>query len=219
MARSESKNSEQSKIQLAFIRRYALSAGAIVVICAAWLILYFLPLQKQINEASKGVEEWEKKIKAASVSQEAIDGLSDRVASLKDELTNIEKRIFYLSDMPEIASKLVRYGRSHRLKITSMTPNYDVLFDVGELHSQGKPLVKVPLSLKMSGRYISLGGFISEVSSLPFVFSPDGFFLEANPEIHPRIDITVTGFLFLLNEEKKKLSALHDRSPVRESKG
>ncbi len=203
----------EKSIQISFFQKYAIAALVVIAIVAAWLFLYFIPLRQQISQSVNGIDQWGSKINGATQTEEQVEKISNVVAQLKVDIKKIEKKIYNLEDMPIIAKELLRYGNSHKLEITSMTPSYDVLFEVKSLHSEGKPLVKLPISIRMTGRYKNIGKFISGVEKLPFAFAPDGFELIANPVIYPKIEIIVKGFLFLLNEERsKKVSAYYSNS-------
>ena len=123
--------------------------------------------------------------------------------------------MLFRSDMPGIAKQIIRFASAHRLSVQSMLPNYDVLFPVGSMNKKGQPLVKVPLEIRLTGRYVSLGKFIADTDKLPFVFSPDEVYLEADAKIYPKLRITVKGFLFLLNEEKARTVAGKKAPPAK----
>lgn len=203
MEKEQPQNLEKN-IQRAFYQKYAIGAIVVIVMFVAWLVVYFLPLQEQITQSEQGIHQWGGKIKAANFSGDTVDRLSQTVDQLKLNIEKIEEKIYYLEDMPLIAKHLLKHGKSYGLEITSMTPNYDVLFEVKSIHSDGKPLIKLPISLQMNGRFKSVGKFISSVGELPFAFAPDGFEFTANPMIYPEVEVTVEGFLFLLNEERKR---------------
>lgn len=214
MEKKPTENLEKS-IQSAFFQKYAIAAVVVIAILAVWLFLYFIPLRRQISLSVNEIDQWGSKIKASILTVEQVEKISNIVAQIKVDIKEIEKKIYYLEDMPIIARELLKYGNSHKLEIESMTPNYDVLFEVKSLHSEGKPLVKLPISIQMTGRYKNIGKFISDVENLPFAFAPDGFELTANPVIYPKIDINVKCFLYLLNEEKSKKVTANYPSSIR----
>ena len=214
MENKPTENLEKS-IQSSFFQKYAIAAVVVIAIVTVWLFLYFIPLRRQISLSVNELNQWGSKITASSLTEEQVEKISNIVAQLKVDIKKIEKKIYHLEDMPIIAKELLKYGNSHKLEITSMTPNYDVLFEVKSLHSEGKPLVKLPISIEMTGRYKNIGKFISGVEKLPFAFAPDGFKLTANPVIYPKINITIKGFLFLLNEEKNKKVSANYLSSIR----
>jgi len=85
-----------------------------------------------------------------------------------------------------------------------MTPSYDVLFPVKGVSTQEKPMVKLPVTFMMRGRYINLGHFLEDIPKLPFAFAVDEVHLETVPSIYPNINIQLKGYFFLLTKEAKK---------------
>lgn len=210
----------KSEIVKSFTKKYAIAVSVLLVATSLWLIFFYLPLQRKLGQTSNNLENWNNKLKEASLSEEMVNELTEKVEQLKAEVADIENRLFYLEDIPIIADQLVKYAQSHDLRTVAMTPNYEILTELKESTSPRKPLVKLPLELKLVGRFKSVGEFISNVDKLSFVFAPDGFKMQANPRIYPDIDATVTGFLFLLNEKRSNdTSDAGVKKPVKESKG
>lgn len=194
----------KSNIVKSFIRNYAMAVAVLLTVTSVWLIFFYLPMQRRLGQTSNSLDAWNSKLREASLSEEMVDELTEKVEQLKKEVEQIESRLFYLEDMPVIARNLVKYAQSHNLRTLAMTPNYEVLTELDESGSPGKPLVKLPIELKLVGRFKSVGDFIQNVDGLSFIFAPDGFRLNANPRIYPDVDATVTGFLFLLKEKRPK---------------
>lgn len=202
MLKKRTKQSKiQDKIQQNFLKKYLIGAGVLIFLIVFWFFFYFKPMQQQIDKYTRDVNQWMLKIKMASVSKDAILKLERNIDSLKVQIGEIESRIFHLDQMQEVADNLIRYARDHHLRVQTMVPNYDVLFPVED--NGENPLVKVPLEMRMTGRFISVGRFLEDVDQLPFIYSPDEVFLEADARIYPRLQVRVKGYLFLLSEEKK----------------
>ena len=200
LLKSKKQLSFQDKIQQGFIKKYALGVGCVLILIVLWFVIFYSPVHNEISDFTQNVTDWMQKIKMASVSKDAITTLEQNVDTLKIQISKIEERIYHMDDMQYIADELIKYSGKHQLDIQSMVPNYDVLFPVDD--EIGSPLVKVPLEMKFTGRFFSVGKFLSDVGQLPFVYSPDEIFLEADARIYPRLRITILGYLFLLNEEK-----------------
>lgn len=195
------------KIQQSFYQKIIIGTLLFSGLIVVWFCIYYQPTRAEISGYARNISQWTQKIRMATVSEDAIGKLAQDVDTLNVQIKKIEERIYYLDDMPDIAKQIIRFASAHRLSVQSMLPNYDVLFPVGQMNKKGQPLVKVPLEIRLTGRYISLGKFITDTDKLPFVFSPDEVYLEADAKIYPRLRITVKGFLFLLNEEKARTSA------------
>lgn len=200
MLKSKKQSSIQDKIQQKFFKKYGLGIGCVIILLVLWFVLFFKPVQNEISNSTQKVNEWIQKIKMATVSKDAILKLEQNVDTLNVQIAKIEERIYHLDDMQYIADELIKYAKRHQLDVQTMVPNYDVLFPVDE--GIGSSLVKVPLEMKLIGRYFSVGRFLTEVDQLPFIYSPDELFLEADARIYPQLRVTIQGYLFLLNEEK-----------------
>jgi Tfp pilus assembly protein PilO len=199
-SKSKKKISFQDKIQQGFLKKYALGVGCVLILVILWFVIFYNPIKNDSSNFTQNVNDWMQKIKMASVSKDAIIKLEQNVDTLQVQIAKIEERIYHMDDMQYIADELIKYSGKHQLNVKSMVPNYDVLFPVDE--EIGSPLVKVPLEMKFTGRYFAVGRFLSGVDQLPFIFSPDEIFLEADARIYPQLRITISGYLFLLNEEK-----------------
>ena len=200
LSKSKKPQKIQDKIQQGFLKKYAVGVGIVLILVVLWFVIFYSPVRNEISEYTQKVNDWMQKIKMATVSKDAILKLEQNVDTLQVQIAEIEKRIYHIDDMQYIADQLIKYAGRHQLNIQSMTPNYDILFPVDE--GIGSPLVKVPLEIKCTGRYFSVGRFLSQVDQLPFVYSPDELFLEADARIYPQLRITISGYLFLLNEDK-----------------
>jgi len=206
MSNSNQQEQFQNKIHQSFIKRYATVAGIVITIVVVWFLFLIMPVNKQIKKYTQDVKEWVDRIKLASVQPGDMNRLEKNVDSLSTEIASIEKKIYYLEEMPTIAKKLLDYATDHQLQIHSMVPNYTVLFPVDQVEAQGKPLVKLPIEIQMIGLFISAGKFIEDVDRLPFAFAADEVTMEADAKYYPKIRITVKGYLFLLNEETNQIT-------------
>ena len=217
MSNSNRHEKLQNRIQQSFLKRYAIMVGIVIILISLWFLFYFLPVQTQIKYYSQDVKEWINKIKLATVKPEDMDRLEKNVDSLATEISKIEKKIYYLDDMPIIAKQLIEYASEHQLQVQTMVPNYTVLFPVENVEAQGKLLVKLPLEIQMIGLFVSAGKFMEDVDHLPFTFAPNEVLMEADAKFYPRIRVTVKGYLFLLNEDKN-LAATSNHTKLKKTR-
>ncbi len=202
MLAEKSKKSIQYKIQQTFFKKYLAGIGLVIILAILWYVVYFQPMQSSVSNYAKNVNMWQQKIKEASTSNTEITQLEINVDFLKEEIAKIEKKIFHLGEMENIAQELISFAKTYRLKVLAMEPQYDILFPVNQDENTGKLLVKLPLKLKMTGRYISAGKFLDDVGKLPFIFSPDEVSIDADVLMYPQLHITIEGYLFLVNDDK-----------------
>ena len=187
-----------TKIGIAFI--------ALVIIVGAWIFFYYHPTSLTVQTLNRRVKKWAMMIRAASVSQNKIDQLGKEVDNLNENVDQIERKIYPISQMPFIGKKIIRLGKQHKLTVLAMTPSYEVLFPVKGVSLSQKPMVKLPVTFLMRGRYINLGHFLEDIPKLPFAFAVDEVHLETVPSIYPNINIQLKGYFFLLTEMTQKKS-------------
>jgi len=178
--------------------------AVLVLVVAGWLLFYYQPTSHMVQTLNRNVQKWALMIRAASVSENRIERLEKEVANLNANIDQIEKKIYPILKMPSIGRKIIRLGRRHHLAVLAMTPSYDVLFPVKGVSTQEKPMVKLPVTFMMRGRYINLGHFLEDIPKLPFAFAVDEVHLETEPSIYPNINIQLKGYFFLLTKKAQE---------------
>lgn len=201
------KETKEKKLQLdplhqSFLVKYGVAFLAFVLIILGWYFVYFRDAQSQMNRYASQISDWMQKLRTITVSQDAIDGLEADIQKMKEEIEAIERKVYHIEEIREIARQLVVTARSYRLKVISIVPSYDVLFPVEQPQGEQKPLVKLPIEIEMTGRFVNAGRFIEKIPELPFALAPNGVEFHSDPNIYPRLRIVLRGYLFLLNEPK-----------------
>ncbi len=209
------KKTKKNKVKKPVASSAKIGIGFLILalIVAGWLLFYYQPTSRMVQTLSRNVHKWALMIRAASVSENRVEQLQKEVADLNTNVDQIEKKIYPISKMPSIGKKIIRLGRHHNLTVLAMTPSYNVLFPVKGISTQDKPLVKLPVTFMMRGRYINLGHFLEDIPKLPFAFAVDEVHLETEPSIYPNINIQLKGYFFLLTEEAREAS----RAPTSQS--
>ncbi len=202
----------QDRIQQSFFKKYLIGISIVLISATMWIMLYFQPIRSSVSKYSLDVQEWKKKIKIASVSQDEITKFEIIVDTLNAEIRSIEKKIYHVEEIDNIAAELIEFTKKYALKVQSMVPDYAILFPLDEKEGKGKLLVKLPLELKLKGRYISIGKFLDNIVKLPFIFSADEVSIDAQVLMHPMLKIAIKGYLFLLNDQKTKIKQTNDLS-------
>ncbi|NOY78348.1 MAG: type 4a pilus biogenesis protein PilO [Calditrichaeota bacterium] len=203
MAKKERKK-EKIKKPVGSSIKIGIGFAVLVVVVAGWLLFYYQPTSRMVKTLNRNVQKWALMIRAASVSENKIEKLEKEVTELNANVDQIEKKIYPISKMPSIGKKIIRLGRRHHLAVLAMTPSYNVLFPVKGVSSQDKPMVKLPVTFIMRGRYINLGHFLEDVPKLPFAFAVDEVHLGTDPSIYPNIDIQLKGYFFLLTKKAQE---------------
>lgn len=177
-----------------------------VAIVVLWVMVFHQPQRGRVSILEKQVQKIGERIRIAIVPETALQRLETEVDTLKNDIDKIEKKIYPLKQMQHIGRELIRYARGYHLRMISITPNYEVLFPLQEVKPQGQPMIKLPVTFLMRGRYKNFGKFADNIHTLPFAFAIDEIRLEADPVIYPDLNIQMKGFLYLLTEEKTTVS-------------
>ncbi len=212
MAAEKSPKKIQDRIQQNFFKKYLIGSGIVIITVILWLVFYFQPIRSSVIKYSTDVKEWKQKISIASISKDEINKFEVIVDNLKSEIKNIEKKIYHVEEIDNIATELINFTKTYGLKVQSMVPDYAILFPLDQVEGTGKLLVKLPLKLKMTGRYKSVGKFLDDIEKLPFIFSVDEVMIDADVLMHPQLRITIKGYLFLLNDQKTQTKMSKDLS-------
>jgi len=202
MKKADSQNFSVKGLSRSLLKKYAAAVALIVLLFVSWFVLFYRPTEKRVGDYARQIRVWRQKIRLVSISQDALDKMERSIQNLKEEIARIESKIYYLDDMPLIGKELVAYARRHHLRVEAITPSYDILFPVESVNGKQGPLVKLPVEIDMTGRFVAGGKFIEDIGRLPFAFAPDGVEFVADPAIYPRVHIIMYGFLFLLNKER-----------------
>ncbi|GBD94593.1 hypothetical protein BMS3Abin05_02204 [bacterium BMS3Abin05] len=205
--KKKAKTQKKSKLSPGSPVKISIGFLVLIVAIAVWVIFYYRPISRTVNRLNRDLHKSNMMIRASYIPEDRILQLEQQVAQLNANVEKIEKKIYPISKMPSIGKAIIRLGRRHRLKVLAMTPSYDVLFPVEGVSTKEKPMVKLPVTFVMRGRYFNLGRFLDDIPQLPFAFAVDEVHIEADPSIYPNINIQLKGYFFLLTEDAHKNGA------------
>ncbi len=177
--------------------------GLLATLVIFWIVLYYRPTIKKMHQVGNQVQRWGSMMRMSSVPESKVKALQGEVSRLESDIASIEKKIYPIEEMPQIGRRIIRLGRRHNLVMIAMTPSYDVLFPVNSLSTRKKPLVKLPVTFIIRGRYFDIGRFLEDVPKLPFAFAVDEVNMETAPDVYPNINIQLKGYFFLLTKDAK----------------
>ncbi len=177
--------------------------GLLLSLVVLWVILYYRPTLNQIHRVGGQVRRWGSMMRMSSIPESKVKTLETDVSQLESDIASIEKKIYPIGEMPQIGKAIIRLGRRHNLVMIAMTPSYDVLFPVNSLSTRKKPLVKLPVTFIIRGRYFDIGRFLEDIPKLPFAFAVDEVSMETAPDVYPNINIQLKGYFFLLTKDAK----------------
>jgi len=184
------------------------SVGFILLVATIvlWFVAFYQPYQRKVAISKKQVQQWSRRLSMATVSEVALQQLEVEVDTLENNIVKIEEKIYPLKQMQQIGQQLINYSSNYHLRMLSMVPDYEVLFSLKEMKSGVRPMIKLPVTFVMRGRYKNFGKFAENIHTLPFAFAIDEVRLDADPVIYPELNIQMKGFFYLLTEEKTAAS-------------
>ncbi len=190
-----------------------LGFGLLVTLVVLWAIFYYKPMASHIQMVRAQVRRWGGGLQMAAIPQAKITALEQDVAQLESDIASIEKKIYPMKDMPQIGRRIIQLGQRHHLVMIAMTPSYDVLFPANLASVRKKPLVKLPVTFLIRGRYFDIGRFLEDIPKLPFAFAVDEVNMETAPDVYPNVNIQLKGYFFLLTESAKFQEDRKQRQP------
>jgi Tfp pilus assembly protein PilO len=146
------------------------------------------------------------RIKSLTVSEEELKALEQQIKGIQGEISQIERRIYPKTQLPQIARQIRQRGRIYNLHFRAMIPSYEALLPMGEVQTEEgqSPLIKLPMEFRLEGRYLNFGRFVEKADQYPFIFNLTDVDINFNKDIYPRLDIRMLGYLYLHEEDSEK---------------
>jgi len=177
--------------------------GLLLAIIIIWVVFYYQPTLKHMHRVGNQVRRWSSMMRISAIPEHKVKALQAEVSQLESDIATIEKKIYPIEEMPRIGRRIIQLGRRHNLVMIAMTPSYEVLFPVHSLSSSKKPLVKLPVTFVIRGRFFDIGRFLEDLPRLPFAFAVDEVSMETTPDVYPNVNIQLKGYFFLLTKDAK----------------
>ncbi len=181
----------------------AIGFGLLLAVIVFWVIFYYQPTLKRIHLVGNQVRRWSSIMRMSAIPEQKVKSLQSEVTQLESDITSIEKKIYPIEEMPRIGRRIIQLGRRHDLVMITMTPSYEVLFPVNSLSTPKKPMVKLPVTFVIRGRFFNIGRFLEDLPKLPFAFAVDEVSMETAPDVYPNVNIQLKGYFFLLTKDAK----------------
>jgi hypothetical protein len=173
-------------------KQFIVVLGALVVGMVAWLVIFFLPLQKNISQLNEKIRMYEGKMET-KISDQEIASMMAEVDSLNVKLEEKRDKIYPLSGFLDLGGDLKAIGSEHGLKLEAIRPDYTKLSEVGKTESDISELI---LTAEYSGTFKELTQFLDSKDKFPFWF---GFheIMITKKESGTDIDIGLKGKIIL----------------------
>lgn len=129
--------------------------GLIFYLYAFFNFMYF-PLNKNISELKKSIEEKTKKVKEAKLLAESLPQLKQETEILNKEIAELEKKLPRNTDIPSVIKIVSRQSQNFGIKINSLTPR--------DIDISAPRYKEIPFTLDFSGSFHSVGQLLTELA-------------------------------------------------------
>ena len=173
----------------------------ILAMTIVWYLLFYQPKRTSLKKIKQEITALSEKVKSFAVSDAELTVLRKGIDQKQVDLAGIEARLYAKTELPRIADEIERRGKAHGLQFHAITPSYGALLRVGSVETEEgpSPLIKLPIDFQLEGRYKDFGQFVEEADDYPFIFTVGAVELRHTPELYPRLDIQMTGYVYLLD--------------------
>ena len=164
----------------------------VVIAIIAWLVIFFIPLQKTIGDLNMKIRMYEGKMKDKITDQD-IALMKASVDSLNNVLESRREKVYPLDDFLNLGADLRSIGSKNGLKLTTIRPDYTKLSEVGQTEADISELV---LTAKYSGTFKELTQFIDNKTAFPFWFGFNEMTI-TKKETGTDVDVAIKGKIIL----------------------
>lgn len=170
----------------------------LVVLIVSWIIMIYLPSQKELSTLQKELAELEEK-ERQKVPEVLIQRLEKTVDSLSTHLDYRLKRFYPEERLTELGKALDTIGRRYSLTLQTITPDYESL---PLFNDAQKEVSEWPITVEFRGTFTNLTKFLDDVSKFPFAVRFQDMMLSKASSKDSELEIELNGFVILRREEK-----------------
>lgn len=179
------------------LRALLIAVGLLLVICAAWFFLFYLPEVARVNDIKNETDDLVTKLQSFRVDDRQLAALEAQVKTLKTQIESTQKKIIKKDGLKSAVTQIEVQGRKFGLKFLTIIPDYDSLMEVDQQDQSDKEVLQLTVHIKLQGTYRSFGRFLESLRELPFLVSLGEISLLYNEKIFPRLDVLADTILYL----------------------
>jgi len=177
------------------IQVYIVIPAVVLILVAAWFLLYHSPMQKAKNEAVLKILVLEGKVEDR-ISRQEVDMLQSEIDSLNSYLKNQEARIYPVEDLLKLGTDIKEMVKPFGLKLITITPDYKSISKIGpEMQDVGE----LPLQINIHSTFKQFTSFLDGISDLPYALRVNEIQI-LKPEKGYDLHINIKGVIVLRKE-------------------
>jgi Tfp pilus assembly protein PilO len=161
-----------------------------------WIVLMFIPMQKESQRLSLRLDELWGKMKQ-EIPEVEIRHAQGKVDSLVVSVENAERRLYPESELLKLGGVLETAGSRFGLKLVSVAPQYDSLTVV--VNSK-ETISELPLRIEYTGTFDQLSRYLDQASEFPFILKMNGISIKKADPANPELSIQINGGVVIKKE-------------------
>lgn len=163
-----------------------------------WYKLLYLPQKyesESIREELKSIQIQHESLSKNGVLQPAF---MEEEAAISAQYNKLTAKIPERDEIPSAMIQMIRPGQRRNIRIISVNPLMSQLFENRTLPDEFQ-IEEVPVDIVLEGKFVDIGRYLSDLTSLPFFGGYSNFQMEMSEEIYPKINAKITCMLLFFN--------------------
>lgn len=158
------------------------------------LIVYvaFLPAMKQSLSLTKQIKEKHTNLTKVQISKDELARLEADIASLKNQISIFNERLFWEKDSSKFLDKLTQLAVDLPIEFVTLKPEAAVLPDKKDSKTKNEPqLARLPFSVTLRANYSSLVKFLERIETSEKYIRISTLSIESNIEDMNKHNVTI----------------------------
>ncbi len=184
------------------VRTLAVASAVLLVIALVWFFVLYQPKRSRLQTLQTESQNVISLIKSFRSSSQEVAGLEKEIEELKQDLEGTRSKILAKEGLGTAIMRLKSEGKKYGLQFQNMIPDYAALAAAKTKGGPGAAVLKLPVHIKLRGRYNSFGRYLASLETLPFLVSFGDMSLAYDTEIFPDVAILFDAVLYMRNDTR-----------------
>lgn len=183
-------------------KKFYIVASIFLVLVAAWVMFYYLPILEDISDNKIKSGSYNTKITSASKAQVNIEEAQKSFKLVEDEIAGLEKKLVDKKQLEKIANILKSHATKYNVSVINISPIVTYYFKITESDEKNSGvLTRLPFEMNLSATFLNFGKFLSDIQHLPFYIHPEGVKIEVSKNSLTLLDINFKASIYVKSEE------------------
>jgi len=183
-------------------KRLALYIGIAAGIVSLWLLMVFIPLERERQRTLQHIPEVEAQLTDIDRTLKELPAFLERSNSLEAFKTRLNSSLYAKADILKLFRQIGDQAAARGLTIAEITPPVSELLLLNEkAQNSGEPCF-LNITLYVHGDYVNFGKFVSELEGAPFFRGINSCHISSSRDLSREITFAVAFKALLGNVEK-----------------